>query len=268
MMCRLYDVTREGYNSWRRRGKSTRKLEDEALYDLIAHHFKASGGIYGSPKITELMRGQGYRVAKKRVARIMQENGLIARRARIYRRMAGLCHFIRSVPNRELEARADKPNKVWIGDITYIRIGEEWHYLAVVLDKYSRRVLSWGLAERRTADLTWQVMRQALRTRRPPEGLIFHTDRGIEYRAYYFAERLAKRGVIQSMNRPRRMNDNAHMESFFANFKAERIHGREEFQTRDELWAVMSEYVNFYNHQRIHSSIGYKTPEWYESKTA
>lgn len=267
-MCRLYEVTRDGYNSWRRRGVSARKLEDEALYDIIAHHFKKSGGVYGSPKITQLIRSQGYPVARKRVARIMQENGLIARRARIYRKMPGLCHFIRSVPNRELAALANEPNKVWVGDITYVRVDGEWHYLAVVLDKHSRRVISWGLSDRRTADLTWRVMRQALRIRKPPAGLIFHTDRGIEYRAFHFAERVAKRGIIQSMNRPRRMNDNAHMESFFANFKAERIHGREDFQTQDELWGVMSEYVNFYNCQRIHSSIGYTTPEQYECKLA
>ncbi len=268
MMCRLYDVTRDGYNSWRRRGTSVRKLEDETLCGVILNHFKESGGVYGSPKITEQLRSQGYQIAKKRVARIMQENGLIARRAQIYRKMPGLCHFIRSVPNRVLDTSATEPNKIWVGDITYIRVGGEWHYLAVVLDKFSRRVISWGMAERRTADLTWRVMQQALRMRKPTAGLIFHTDRGIEYRAFHFAERLAKRGIIQSMNRPRRMNDNAHMESFFANFKAERIHGREEFRTKDELWAVMSEYVNFYNRRRIHSSLGYITPEEYECKSA
>lgn len=158
---------------------------------------------------------------------------------------------------------AVEPNKVWVGDITYIKVEGEWHYLAVVPDKCSRRVISWGVAESRTAELTWRVMQQALRIRKPAAGLIFHTDRGVEYRGGYFAERVAKREIIQSMNRPRRMNGNAHMESFFANFKAERVHGKE-FKTTNELRAVMSEYVNFYNYQRIHSSIDHITPDQYE----
>ena len=265
-MCRLYEVTRDGFNSWRARGKSLRKHEDETLYDVIAEIFNASGGIYGSPKITEVMKGRGFRISKKRVARIMQENGLIARKARIYRRKVGLLNFIKSVPNRELKALADTPDKVWHGDITYIKVNDEWMYMAVIIDKFSRKVISWGLSSNRDTALTWQVFKQAMQLRHPKPGLIFHTDRGIEYRGFYFSERLAKRGFIQSMNRPRRMNDNARMESFFANFKAERIHGNNEIKTKEELRSVMREYVEFYNNERIHSSIDYLTPNAYESK--
>lgn len=267
-MCRVYDVTRDGYNSWKRRGRCLRSYEDESLYDVILDIFNKSGKLYGSPKITESMRAQGYRISRKRVARIMQENGLKARRATIYRRMPGLCSFIASVPNRELNARADEPNKVWVGDVTYLKVNDEWRYLAVVMDKCSRRIIGWSLSDKRNAKLTWDAFKQALASRKPDKGLIFHTDRGIEYRAFEFADRLAKRGVIQSMNRPRRMNDNAHMESFFANFKAERIHRRKEFRCEESLRGVITQYIGFYNKRRTHSSVGYLPPVEFERRMA
>ena len=263
-MCRLYDVTRDGYNSWKRRGKSLRQYEDESLYEIILDVFLKSGKLYGSPKITQALRQMGYRVAKKRVARIMLENGLKARRATIYRSMPGLCNFIKSVPNRELETLSNTKNKVWVGDVTYLKVKDEWRYLAVVMDKFSRKIVGWSLATKRNATLTWNAFKQAIKNRGAPDGVLFHTDRGIEFRAYEFADKLAKRGVIQSMNRPRRMNDNAFMESFFANFKSERIHGREEFQCEKSLRGVITEYIGFYNNIRLHSSIGYLPPSEYE----
>lgn len=265
-MCRVYDVTRDGYNAWKRRGRPVRSYEDERLYDVILQLFQASGELYGSPKITEQMRAQGYRIGKKRVARIMRENGLVARRATIYRKMPGLCHFITAVPKLPIEELATAPDKVWVGDITYLKVGDEWRYLAVVMDKFSRRIVGWALGKDRTAKLSWAAFKVALAERRPEPGLIFHTDRGIEYRAYSFADRLAKRGIRQSMNRPRRMNDNAFMESFFANFKAERIHKRKAFKTERELRKVIIDYIDFYNNQRTHSSIGYQSPAEYERK--
>ena len=265
-MCRVYDVTREGFYTWKRRGRSLRSFEDEQLYDVILKLFQNSGELYGSPKITEQMRALGYRIGKKRVARIMQENGLIARRATIYRKMPGLCHFIAATPKLDLEQRATTVNKVWVGDITYLKVAEEWRYLAVVMDRFSRRIVGWALGKDRTAKLSWAAFKAALGERKPEPGLIYHTDRGIEYRAYSFAERLAKRGILQSMNRPRRMNDNAFMESFFANFKAERIHKRREFETERELRKVIEDYMDFYNHQRSHSSIGYMAPVEYEDR--
>jgi len=267
-MCDLYGVTRDGYYSWKRRGVSSRRLEDEKLYEEILHTFQQSGEAYGSPKITAALRSRGIRVSKKRIARIMQENGLKARRSRIYRTRPGMCHFIRSVPNRTLKIIADAPDKVWVGDITYIRIGEQWHYVAVVMDKFSRKIVGWSISDKRNAHLTWTALQKAIAKRRPSSGLFFHTDRGIEYRAFYFAKRAAKRGIIQSMNRPRRMNDNAFMESFFANFKAERIHKAPEVGSIEELKKLFADYVGFYNRQRIHSSIGHMTPDEYERRAA
>ena len=265
-MCRVYAVTRDGYNAWKRRGRPLRSYEDERMYDVILKLFQDSGELYGSPKITEQMRSLGYRIGKKRVARIMQENGLVARRATIYRNRPGLCHFIAAVPRLDVDALATGKDKVWVGDITYLRVRDEWRYLAVVMDKYSRRIVGWALGSDRTAKLSWAAFKAALEERKPGAGLIFHMDRGIEYRAYSFADRLAKIGIRQSMNRPRRMNDNAFMESFFANFKAERIHKRREFETERELRKVIADYIEFYNYQRAHSSIGYQAPAEFEGR--
>jgi len=265
-MCRVYAVTRDGYNAWKRRGRPLRSYEDEQLYDVILKLFQDSGELYGSPKITEQMRSLGYRIGKKRVARIMRENGLVAHRATIYRNRPGLCHFIAAVPKLDIDELATGKDKVWVGDITYLKLGDEWRYLAVVMDKYSRKVIGWSLGSDRTAKLSWAAFKAALAERQPERGLIFHTDRGIEYRAYSFADRLAKRGIRQSMNRPRRMNDNAFMESFFAHFKAERIHKRKEFESERELRKVIADYIEFYNHRRVHSSIGYKAPAEFECR--
>lgn len=265
-LCRVYGIKRDSYNAWKRRGKSLRSYEDEQLFEVISKIFNDSQGYYGSPKITQAMKTLGYRISKKRVARIMQENGLRARRAIIYKNMSGLINFIKSVPNRILEEVAVECDRVWVGDITYLKVNDEWRYLAVVMDKCSRKIIGWSLGEQRTADLTWSAFRQALKNRNPEKGLIFHTDRGIEYRAYSFADKLAKRGIIQSMNRPRRMNDNAHMESFFANFKSEKIHGRPEFTCENALRGMITEYIGFYNNRRLHSSIGYITPDEFERR--
>lgn len=266
-MCRVYDVSRDGYNAWLRRGKSLRRYEDHFIYDIIYRIWRASGKLYGSPKITEAMKAEGYSIGKKRVARIMRENGLKARVATLYKATPGLEAFAVSIPNRQLKVLADEPNRIWVGDITYLKVNEEWRFLAVIMDKCSRRIVSWALGPMRDAKLTLKALNYAIKERKPGGGLIFHSDRGLEYRAYVYSKRLAQRGITQSMNRPRRMNDNAHMESFFHNFKAERVHGRT-FTCEDKLRGVINKYVSFYNNRRLHSSIGYLTPVEYERRIA
>ncbi len=266
-MCRVYSVTRHGYNAWLRRGKSLRCYEDDSLYETIFRIWKSSGKLYGSPKTTEAMRREGYRIGKKRVARIMRENGLKARVATLYKATPGLEAFVTSIPNRQLKVLADERNKVWVGDITYLKVNDVWKYLAVVMDKCSRKIIGWAFGENRDATLTLKALNYALRERSPTAGLIFHSDRGIEYRAFAYSKRLTQRGITQSMNRPRKMNDNAHMESFFHNFKAERYHGRT-FTCEEKLKGVIVKYIGFYNNRRLHSSIGYLTPNEFECKMA
>ncbi len=145
----------------------------------------------------------------------MREAGLRARAAKLYRANPGLHGFYTSMPNRQLDRLATGPDQVWVGDIPYLHVAGAWRYLAVVMDRYSRRIVGWSLGPYKDARLTLAALDRAVFNRRPRPGIVFHTDRGIEYAAYAFRRRLAGLGFVQSMNRPGTMADNAHMESFF-----------------------------------------------------
>jgi transposase InsO family protein len=235
----------------------------------IQRIYAASQGRYGSPRVHEALRREGLAIGKKRVARLMQEAGIAGRVATLYRRSPGTTRFY----ERHQNLRLDLPppagiDQVWVGDLTYIRVGRHWRYLAVVMDLYSRRVISWSLGERKTADLTWRALRQALRRRQPPPGLLFHTDRGVEYGAHLIQQELVRHGIRSSMNRPGCCTDNGHMESFFHSLKAEAIHGVS-FSTEAELRRELNHYIGqFYNHRRLHSALGYRTPVEYEKRIA
>jgi len=182
----------------------------------------------------------------------MQENGLKARCARIYRCHARMDRFYASIRNEIHELEATGPDQIWVGDVTYLRVNEEWRYLAVILDKYSRRVVGWSLSKRRNVDLSLAAFKRAARKRLVQSGLYFHSDRGAEYVATKYRNWLKDNGVIQSMNRKGVMNDNAEMESFFHQFKAERIH-RNEYVTEKELRAVI---IELYDAWRVWSKLG------------
>ncbi len=267
MMCRLYQVSAEGYYAWKRRGASKHSQRDQVLLTHIERVFDEVDGIYGSPKVTHALRQQGVTVGENRVARLMREQGLKARSARIYRNHAGTNRFYASISNRICELQATGPDQIWVGDVTYLNVNDEWRYLAVVMDKYSRKIVGWKLSVKRDATLSLAAFKQAAKRRLIEPGLFFHSDRGAEYVAHRYRNWLKDHGVIQSMNRKGVMNDNAEMESFFHSFKAERIH-RNEFTTERELRAVIQEYVGFYNERRLHSSIDYISPTDYEVKMA
>ena len=267
MLCRIYEVSRFGYHSWKSRGASARSLKDAELTKDIERVFGAVDGIYGSPKIHESLVQEGFGVGRNRVARLMRENGLKARCARIYRRHAGLNRFHATIGNEIHDVAVTGMNTVWVGDVTYLEVNGRWRYLAVILDKYSRRVVGWSLSKKRDVELSLTAFKNASKKRLLHSGLYFHSDRGAEYVALRYQGWLKDHGVVQSMNRKGVMNDNAEMESFFHNFKAERIH-RNEFVTEKELRAVIIEYVGFYNSRRLHSSLGYLSPTQYEVKMA
>jgi transposase InsO family protein len=263
-MCRLYGVTRSGYYAWCGRQPSARAHHDAHLLGQIRAVHAAHDGNYGSPRVHGALRRAGVRIGAKRVARLMRAHRLRGKVADLYRSRAGSKAFFTSVPNRQLDVLADAPNRVWVGDVTYLKVAGVWRYLAVILDKHSRRVLAWTLRRRRDVDLTLRTLRRAIRLRRPRAGLIFHSDRGIEYAAEPYREDLRAHGFVQSMNRPKRMNDNAHMESFFHTMKSE-LHKKLCVATDVQLRAVIATYVDYYNERRGHTSLDHRSPIHFEA---
>lgn len=196
----------------------------------------------------------------------MRLAGLRARVARVYRANPRLHQFFTQHPNRLARRPAARPDRVWVGDITYLAVAGRWRFLAVVLDQCSRRVLAWALARRRDAALTRRVCDAALRRRHPAPGLVFHSDRGSEYVAAAFRDRLQTAGVRQS-SAQRGPKDNAHMESFFHSLKAEVIHGAV-FAGEAALRRAIRQYIKYYNRQRAHSGLAYRSPIDFEARAA
>jgi transposase InsO family protein len=259
-------VTRSGYYAWRTRAESDRRRQDRRLLLTIHQVFAHSRGTYGSPRIHRALLASGLRVSRRRVARLMREAGLRARAAKLYRRIPGLHGFFASIPNRQLDRLTTAPDQVWVGDITYLKVAGTWRYLAVVMDRYSRRIIGWSLGPARDVRLTLTALNRAVFNRRPRPGVIFHTDRGIEYAAYAFRDRLAALGFVQSMNRPGEITDNAHMESFFHSMKSDVVHGVT-LPGDAELARLLRSYIPYYNGVRLHSGIGYASPVDYEART-
>jgi transposase InsO family protein len=265
-MCRLYGVTRAGFYAWRSRERSERARQNERLAARIRAVHEASRRTYGSPRIYQVLRRQGCRASENRIARVMRTQGIKARVATIRYTNPSLQRFFTATRNQQLELDLNAPDQVWVGDLTYLKVGGIYRYLAVVMDKYSRRVLGWAYGKRKDVALTLKALNRAVRMRRPARGLIFHTDRGIEYAADAFKERLDELGITQSMNRPGKVTDNAYMESFFHSMKADIVHGLTFTEDREIERAVRA-YVPFYNRTRLHSSLNYVPPATFEQLT-
>lgn len=260
-LCDWLAVSRGGYYKWRDRGLSPREKENQALLKKIKRIYEESRTSYGSPRVHAQLLREGERVSRGRVERLMRKACLVGKAARVYRRHAVTKAFYRSLPNLRLDRPAPTAvNQQWVGDVTYLKVGGEWRYLAVVMDLYSRRIIGWKLDKHRTAEVTREALRQALTTRDVTPGLIFHTDQGAEYGAWVLQNELKRYGLLSSMNRSESVTDNAHMESFFRSMKTETIKGVE-FKTESELRAALASYIDgFYNVHRLHSGLGYKTP--------
>jgi len=267
VLCRALRVARSAYYAWARRGVSARATADAALTRPIAAVHARSRRTYGAPRVHAELRAGGTRCARKRVARLMRTAGLVGchRRRRARTTVADPAH----APAPNLVARdfaAPAPDRLWIGDITYVPTREGWLYLAVLLDAHSRRVVGWAMADHLRTELALDALHMALRARRPPPGLVHHTDRGCQYAATAYRQALAARGVVASMSRSGDCYDNAMAERFFATLKAE-IADAETWPTRAVARTTIFAWIEvWYNRQRRHSALDYRAPVAHEEQ--
>jgi putative transposase len=266
LMCDVLEVSRAGYYAWLSRPESPRAARMAALSRSVAEVHRESRGTYGAPRVQKALEARGVACCENTVAELMRRGGLrgCAPR-RLVPRTTDSSHG-HDTPANELDRRFEpgEVDQVWVADITYIPTGEGWLYLAAVLDLGSRRVVGWAAADHLRSELAQRALGNALEVRRPGEGLLHHSDRGVQYACAGYRELLALHGVEASMSRKGDCWDNAAMESFFSTLKRELVH-RESYATREEARASLFEYIEvFYNRQRLHSTLGYLSPVQYE----
>jgi putative transposase len=260
-MCRQLEVSRTGYCQWRTRAPSDRTMANAALDAQVAALHAGSKRSYGRPRIVRGLREQGVQVGHERVRNSLKRQDLRPAYKRPYRVTTDSAHHKPVAPN-VLDRRVDgwRVNQAWVADITYISTSEGWLYLACVMDLASRRIVGWSMNERITADLVNQALKSAYWQRNPTAGLIMHSDRGSQYASDSHRQLIKDYRMVQSMSRRANCWDNAAMESFFKTLKVERTHLLH-YDTRALAKLDIVDWIEgFYNHRRMHSSIGYKTP--------
>lgn len=270
LMCRVLSVSRSGFYSAQRREPSTRARRDEALRLKVRAAHARSRRRYGAPRVHAELEAQGEQVGKKRVARLMREDGLVARRKRRFVRTTDSRHNHPIAPNlldRQFGVKeVAGPNRVWVSDLTYVPTREGWLFLAIVLDLASRRVVGWAMRETLEAELTLAALRMALADRRPAPGLVHHSDRGSQYACGDYRALLKAHGLVASMSKKGDCWDNAVAESFFASLETELIL-ESDWHTRDGARHAIFEYIEmWYNRERRHSTLSYHSPANYEAE--
>ena len=268
MLCRVLGVSPSGFYAWRARSEPERAKSDARLALDVAAVHRRSRGRYGSPRIHADLRARGVRVGRKRVARLMRENGLFARRRRRYRATTDSRHAEAISPNvLERDFTASAPNEVWVTDVTYVWTHEGWLYLAAIIDLFARRVVGWATSDTNDTKLALAALAMASAQRRPPRGLVHHSDRGAPYASEEYRRALTTLGIAQSMSRKGDCWDNAVAESFFATIKAELIDD-EDYATRADAVTSIGDYIErFYNVERRHSHLNYVSPIEFELKS-
>lgn len=265
-IARAVGVTAAGYYAWRKRPRSERRAFDSFLKEKIKQIHKDTDGTYGAPRIqAELADDHDIRVGKKRIARLLRELGLEGVSRRGKKRPRRLTAEMPAAP--DLVRRkfvADRPNQLWVADITYIHTWEGWLFLAAVMDIFTKRIVGWSMRNDLKADIVIDALGMAATMRRPGPGLVHHSDRGGQYRSIAFGKTLRDSGIMASMGSVGDAYDNAAAESMMATIKTELVH-RRRFKTQDEARLALFRYIEgFYNPLRRHSALGYKSPAEYE----
>jgi transposase InsO family protein len=262
-MCRLGQVSRAGfYRHWRQREPRSEETELRARMQQIVLSHRRN---YGYRRVARELRDQGWAVNHKRVLRLMQQDNLLCLRKRGWMATTDSGHGLRVWPNLAGRMELTGIDQLWVADITYIRLAEQFLYLAVVLDAHSRKVVGWSLDERLEAGLPIAALRQAIEQRQPAPGLVHHTDRGVQYACNAYIGLLLEHDIAPSMSRAGNPYDNAKCESFIKTLKQEEIHTRR-YRDRADLEAHIGEFIErYYNRRRLHSALGYRTPEQFEN---
>lgn len=268
-MCRVFEVSPAGYYASRTRAPSARAIADERLLVNVRVEHAVSDGTYGAPRIQRELAEQGHQVSTKRIARLMREDGLVARRGRGVRTTDSR-HAHPVAPNlleRRFDVHGVRVNEVWVSDLTSVPTDEGWLYLATVLDLASRRVVGWDMRDTLDGGAGARAaLRMAIAQRRPPAGLIHHSDRGSQYACGEYQALLAQHGMRPSMSRKGDCWDNAVAESFFATLEQELI-ARRHWATRQKARRAIVWYIeSWYNLKRRHSTLGYVSPAIYEAQ--
>ena len=264
-MCTTLEVSRSGFYAWLNRGPSERKKSDARMTELIREIHKGSRCTYGAPRIHEALKAGGVQCGLNRVARLMKDAGLRSKVKKKFKATTNSKHDHPIAPNLvNQDFKTYSPNTIWVSDITYIWTDEGWLYLATTMDLFSRAIVGWSMDSRMKSDLVVSALDMALNARMPAEGLIHHSDRGVQYAAKPFQKLLKANGIVCSMSRKGNCFDNAVQESFYHSLKTELVH-HEHYHTRDQARASIFDYIEvFYNRERLHSTLGYMSPLQFE----
>lgn len=267
LLCKLLAVSRSGYYAYLKRKPSKRQLDNDELLLQIREVYEQSGQTYGSPKIHAELTNRGITCSLDKVKRLMRREGIYAKLGKKYKRKKAKKRELEQTENLLIKEPSQiiKINQVWYADITFIKTLEGWLYLAAIMDAYSRRIVGYAMADHMKTDLIIEALRMAIKQRGNLHGLIHHSDRGSQYTSYAFERELSSWGIRASFTEAGACLDNAHIESFFASLKKELIY-KTIFETREQARTAVFKYINItYNRFRLHSSIGYKSPETFEA---
>jgi transposase InsO family protein len=261
-LSRMLQISRSGYYAWLKRAPSARAQANNELLEHIRTAHCKHRQAYGAHKTWRYLNSVGIACGKHRVARLRKLAGIEAQRKRRFRLMVEHHHTPKAAPDLlQRQFSIGTPNRAWVGDMTFIRTRQGWLHLVVLLDLFSRKVVGWSMGNRATTELHQAALTMAIIQRRPAPGLVHHTDRGTVYSAPSYREQLAQAQMQPSMNGRKTAYDNAVAESFFSNLKNEWVH-HHDFMTREDAKLAIFDYIEcFYNRNRIHQSLGYRTPD-------